>query len=235
MSDAALLAPAISGNLLQKAGRGRPSSLSQRFSPEIEQSIVELYPELTPRARWENILYAMTLATLWPVGLKPGERESRFEYLWNGGQPRRTILVALGRLDDDEAIRDAAERISANRLPAPVALARLRVLRLGRDVDRVAGLTGALVAAATNYGRAHPRLTEREFERALRCAELALAECADRKRLGEVRQFAEEDAMAALVLGSDAGEQASRGVSEAAPGGRYPFSDEPVNGKIGAR
>ncbi|HEX7604187.1 MAG TPA: hypothetical protein VF316_21360 [Polyangiaceae bacterium] len=76
-------------------------------------------------------------------------------------------------------------------MPAPVVLTRLRVLRLGRDVDRVAGLTTALLAAATNYKRAHSELTDGELESALLCvldafAEVgALAGGADRKRLAE--------------------------------------------------
>jgi hypothetical protein len=167
--------PAISGNVPQKRGRGRP-----RVIP-AEATRRGLFDGMKPRDAQEEFYYATILATIWPVGLEPWERERRFEYLWNAGRPHRTILTALGRLRDrirdDETVRTIAEQICDNRTPARIAVPRLRAWRIGRDVRcRPVGLTNALLAAVSDYKRAFPALTEREVERAFMSVLIALGD-----------------------------------------------------------
>lgn len=163
---------AILENVPQKARRGRP----RLFDPEEEAIFGTCYPDLTHRRKQNFSHYLHALTTLWPF-LDNGDeapRDPRFEFLWNDGAPRETTLEAIGRLRDPDAMRTIAAEVSEQKLPARVAVPRIRcamnIRRNGKGTASIRGLGRAIVSAMTSYELRHGRLTDADREAALHWA-----------------------------------------------------------------
>jgi hypothetical protein len=76
------------------------------------------------------------------------------------GKIRASILVELGRVDDDETLWDFARKICELKPLAKDAIALIRRWRTGKDrTGGAIGLTDALIRCVNDYMAAHPNTT----------------------------------------------------------------------------
>jgi len=102
--------------------RGRP----RKIPAEVLALHREVWPELTTERSLNNRNYACLAF----AALGSGE-ERKYAYLvsLDGRRLRWTILTALGRLEDEDAIRVLAEHICEEQMKTQDALRFIRVMR----------------------------------------------------------------------------------------------------------
>jgi hypothetical protein len=102
--------------------RGRP----RKIPADLLDSYQKLFSELTTDRSLNNV-YHMTTAT---KALRKDEERYRYLIDRNSGRMRKTILAALGRLQDEDTICEAADYICEERMKTDEALDFIRIIRI---------------------------------------------------------------------------------------------------------
>jgi hypothetical protein len=135
--------------------RGRP-----RITPPDDD--LRCFPATSSRGRLEQLL-AFTASIRLRRALGVPDREPvppPFGYII-GDRSKGSLLAALGRLQDDDQLLDAARAICEKRMPVKVAIARIRRWRLGTIEDRAGtAQRKGLAMELANVIRKHERAVD---------------------------------------------------------------------------
>lgn len=159
----------------EKPRRGRPSVFSRE-----EYDLVSCYsPEVRTRRGRQNRLYMHRA-----MGALGDGEDDRFHWLHppreavmkRGARLRKRILSELGRIDDDDDLREMALVICEQKPTAKKAVAWIRRFR-GASKKSAPGLdlTRRLIHCINDYCETHPETTRQQIETVLenvaRCLE----------------------------------------------------------------
>lgn len=103
-------------------------------------------------------------------------------YLWIWGKPhvpnpgdhrvKWTVLAELGRIEDEETMREVAAYVCKVRLPTRAAVLAIRRFRMGEPPPGSAlDLANAVIKTVNDYMNAHAELTPADIRDALRTVE----------------------------------------------------------------
>jgi hypothetical protein len=153
--------PGITENVSEKPKRGRPLVI-----PGQTRALYEaygLFVEIGTERGRQDVYYRQRAIHV----LRITDREASAPFRWladielmkgasrNGW--RRTILAALGRIDDDDQLRETALVICEAKPSTRKAVAMIRRWRLGKSAGGTAdGLRGELIRHLNDYLRRYP-------------------------------------------------------------------------------
>jgi hypothetical protein len=168
--------PIISEAASEKPRRGRPPGYASGAEIEFARAMA---PDVMTKRGLQDVAFrqrALSLLIKDPAFrwlCDPGPMEAGgpdWKKSWKPG-----ILSALGRIEDDEVLLEAARAVCRARPSTRHAISWLREVRLGRSSPvSVATLTMAVVRAVVGYRRNHPGLTGQDIQAALTNALAAL-------------------------------------------------------------
>lgn len=136
-------------NFSKNRKRGRPP-IFDPVSTELSNAIWDDGPK--SRRGLQNYQY-MTRA----LAAMGNERDTKYRWLYSPEKVRFTILYELGRLQDEEDIRDFAEQICEMKPKSKDAVAMIRNWRLGREKTpgNIDTLTQRIIDTLDDYRETH--------------------------------------------------------------------------------
>ncbi len=154
----------------EKRKRGRP----RKHPDELIRDVLKTRDAKTERGAVEHLLYSETACLIleaWeadPVG-KAWAEYYMGKDIKNYCFRHKSIMAALGRIEDEEARLETARIIAEKKLSTRYAVAAIRRVRLGQeDKPDYLGLLRYIETALNAYVEKHPSTTGADLIRALR-------------------------------------------------------------------
>lgn len=175
------MSAAQSENFSETRRGGRPKLIGEGLRATIDFAVGN--PNASERTR-QNKLYQMRAM----LALKLTTDESTPpEYLWIWGLPhvprpgdhrvKWTILAELGRIEDDDELREVAAEVCRRKMKTREAVVRIRQYRNGgAKAGDSLELANVVIGAINDYMNRRPGLTPGDIRDALRTAEACIVE-----------------------------------------------------------
>lgn len=171
----------ISENISEKPKRGRPRLISDAMSKWYRSQVS---PGTHTDRTAQNAYFGMAA-----LGRLMGEKISEGKYELSPGRDdwpykwlcdetvkpvvyRRTVLTELGRIDDDDELREVAAYLCEHKPSTREAIGIIRRYRHGVKPADCTALTNAFIHTMNDYIKGHPDITRQ-------CIAMALRNCLD--------------------------------------------------------
>ena len=154
----------------EKRKRGRP----RKYPDELIREVLKTGSAKTDRGAIEHLLYSETAYLLSEARQADPVGKAWAEYYIGKDVKRpcilhKSILAALGRIEDEEGRLETARIIAEKKLSTRYAVAAIRRVRLGQeDKPDYLGLLRYIETALNAYVEKHPSTTGADLIRALR-------------------------------------------------------------------
>jgi hypothetical protein len=166
----------ISETVSKKPARGRP----RKFSLESVRHWKSAFPEINTERGLQDLIYVARAQKLlrnnpaykWIVDPIPATLGQRKAF-------KKTILSALGRIDDDDGLREAAKAICEVKPTTKRAVMMIRHWRGKESPGDAISLTNIIINVVGDYTDRHPETALQQIRGALANADDAFVEAQD--------------------------------------------------------